>query len=241
MPRIRVLDFETQGFEPECLVCETGWCDVVGNPTDGWLIGEMGSTLHEVDTMPPGARAVHHISAEETQGFPVFSAETLWDVAKADGVDVVAAHNVAFDGQFWGPPQLPVICTFKSARQLWTLEAPSHGNGALRYWLEDRGVIKPDPALCYPPHRAGPDAYITAHVLIAMLREVKAAQMVAWTRMPCVQPTCPIGQQWRGKPWKDVDGGFLHWMIRQPDMEPDNVWNAQQELDRRQHRDDIVL
>lgn len=185
--------------------------------------------------MPPGARAVHHISAAETQGFPPFDAERMWDEAKADGVDVVAAHNAAFESQFWGAAQLPVICTFKSARQLWTLEAPSHGNMALRYWLEDRGTIAPDPALCYPPHRAGPDAYVTAHVLLAMLPLVpKVAQMVAWTRMPALQPTCPIGQQWRGKPWKDVESGFLHWVLKQADMDPDTAWNAQRELDARQ-------
>lgn len=122
----------------------------------------------------------------------------------------------------------------KAARQLWTLEAPAHGNGVLRYWLEERGVIQPDPALCYPPHRAGPDAYVTANILLAMLRVVPARQLVSWTKLPLVQPVCPIGQQWRGKPWAEVDGGFLQWMLRQPEMDADSKWNAQQEIERRQ-------
>lgn len=233
MPKIRVIDHEITGLEPECLVAETGWCDVIGD-VDGWKIGAHGSTLHEVEAMPPAARSIHHISAAETQGFPPFDAEAMWAAAIADGVDVVAAHNAKYDSQYWGAQQLPVICTLKAARQLWTLEAPSHGNGALRYWLEDRGVIQPDPALCYPPHRAGPDAYVTANILIAMLRIVPARQLVAWSKLPLVQPVCPIGQQWRGKPWSEVDGGFLNWMLKQPDMDADTKWNAQEELQRRE-------
>lgn len=232
MPKIRVQDQETTGLEPESLVVETGWCDILGD-ADGWKIGDMGSTLHEVEVMPPTARAIHHISAAETQGFPVFDVEAMWAKAKADGVDVIAAHNLKIDGQFWGVPQLPVLCTLKSARQLWPLEAPSHGNGALRYWLEDRGVIHPDPALCYPPHRAGPDAYVTANILIAMLRLVSAKQMIAWTKQPLRQPTCPIGKDWRGKPWAEVDAGFLQWVLRQNDMDPDTAHNAREELERR--------
>lgn len=110
MPKIRIIDHETQGLEPECAVAETGWCDVVGD-ANGWSIGDHGSTLHEVDSMPATARAIHHIAAADTQGFPPFDAVAMWDQAIADGVDVVAAHNQKYDGQYWGPPKLPVICT----------------------------------------------------------------------------------------------------------------------------------
>ncbi len=230
MPKIRIHDFETQGLEPHHKVCEVGWTDLL-NDGDGWLVGATSSTLCEVDHMPPPARAVHHISAEMTKGFPTFDAAALWVNAKADGVDVVAAHNARYDGQYWGEPKLPVICTFKSARQLWTLEAPSHGNGALRYWLEDQGLISPEAARCEPSHRAGPDTYVTALILQQMLSLTTAAQMVAWTKLPLVEPVCPIGE-WRGKIWSEVDAGFLRWMINKP-VEADLVWNAKRELDRR--------
>lgn len=236
MAKIRVCDFECTGLGPESLVCEHGFCDVIGSGDGHWEIGAHGSSLHEVETMPPDTRAIHHISAADTYGHPPFDPEEMWAQAKTDGVDVIAAHYASFDSQFWGAQQLPVICTFKVARQLWTREAPSHSNGALRYWLEDRGVIKPDPDLCYPPHRAGPDAYITANVLIAMLRIVPAKQMVAWTKLPVLMAVCPIGEKqgWRGKPWREVDAGFLRWIIDNIGDDPDVVWNAQQELQRRE-------
>lgn len=230
MTAIRVLDTETQGLEAEHMVCEIGWCDLVLSDA-GWEIGSHGSTLCRVDEMPPQARAVHHISAVETQAFPPFSAEAMWAQAKADGIDVVAAHYLAFDVMRFGEPQLPMICTYKAALRIWP-QAPAHGNGVLRYWLEDQGLIAPDHALTLPPHRAGPDAYVTAHVLLALLQLAKGAEMVAWTRDPAVLPTCPIGK-FRGKPWPDVEGGFLLWMLSQPTMEEDLKWNARRELDRR--------
>lgn len=236
MPRIRVLDTETQGLEAEHLVCELGWCDVV-NGGDGWKIDRHGSSLHRVDEMPPQARAVHHISAEETQGFPAFDPAAMWADCKVDGVDVVAAHVMAFDVLRFGDPPLPLICTFKAARQLWPREAPAHGNNVLRYWLQDRGLISLDPAKCLPPHRAGPDAYVTAHVLLAMLAHTTAAQMVAWTKLPVLQPVITFGKH-RGCEWSDraVGADYLDWIVTKSDMDADTKWNADQERQRRREQ-----
>jgi exodeoxyribonuclease X len=229
MPRIRVVDTETQGLEDDHKVCEFAFTDLI-KAGDDWTVSDTFSTLCQVDHMPPAARAVHHISAAETQGFPRFDPEAMWAQAKSDGVDVIAAHYLAFDLRHFGEPQLPMICTWKAALRVWP-DAPEHKNGTLRYWLEDRGDIAPDPALCVPAHRAGPDTYVTAHLLLAMLNHATAAQMVAWQKEPPQLPRCTIGD-WRGKPWPEVDAGFLRWMINKP-VEPDLVWNARRELERR--------
>lgn len=229
MPKIRVLDTETQGIEADHLVCELGWCDLDHDGT-AWRIGPHGSSLHRVDFMPPEAQGVHHISAEETHPFAPFHAGLMWAQAKLDSVDVVAAHYMQFDAARFGEPQLPLLCTWKAALRVWPT-APNHKNGTLRYWLQHQGLISPEHEHTLPPHRAGPDAYVTAHILMAALQHAKASEMVAWTKEPPVLPTCTIGE-WRGKPWSEVDAGFLGWMIRKP-VEPDLVWNAQRELDRR--------
>ncbi len=228
MPRIRVIDFETQGLEPTDKVCETGWCDLA-NDGDAWRLDRYGASLHRVEAMPPQARAVHHISAADTADFPPFSAPDLWRDAKVDGVNVVASHNVAFDGAFWGEPELPVLCTLKSARRLWP-DAPAHGNGVLRYWPEEQGLIAPNPALTLPPHRAGPDAYVTAHLLVAMLHLTSAAQMVAWTKEPLFQPRITFGKH-KGE-WAAAPRDYLQWILRS-DMDADTKWNAGRELERR--------
>jgi hypothetical protein len=55
-------------------------------------------------------------------------------------------------------------------------------------------------------------------------------EMIAITKQPRLLPTCPIGK-FKGKPWSQVDAGFLGWMLRQPTMEEDLKWNARREID----------
>jgi exodeoxyribonuclease X len=225
MTVIRVIDFETTGIEPPAEVCEVGICDLhldekrVSIPI-AWLCG--------VKSMPPEVRAVHHIQLAECEGLDPFAAERLLD----DGLAAVAAHNAEFETKFFTPTR-PLICTYKAALRVWP-DAPSHSNGALRYWLEDQGKIVLDHALTQPAHRAGPDAYVTAHILLALFNSgATGREMIAWTKEPRVLPTCPIGAEWRGKKWAEVDAGFLRWMTNNATMESDLKWNAQRELDCR--------
>jgi len=227
MTVVRVIDFETTGTEPpEAQVCEVGYCDVeieacVIRPPKSWLCG--------VDKMPPDVRAVHHISFLDCQTEPAFDPATLDD----EKVFAFAAHNFEFEGKFFQTPK-PVICTYKAALRVWP-DAPTHSNGGLRYWLEDQGMILPEHHMTQPAHRAGPDAYVTAWLLLALLREgATGKQMVAWTKEPKLLPRCTIGK-FRGKPWSEVEAGFLGWMLRQPDMDEDLKWNAAREIKLRRN------
>ena len=224
MTVIRVIDFETTGTEPPAEVCEVGICDLhledrrIYAPVS-WLCG--------VETMPKEVRAVHHISLLECAGKPAFDANRVL----VPGLAAIAAHNADFETKFF-QSSLPVICTYKAALRVWP-KAPSHSNGALRYWLEDQGAISPDHVLTQPAHRAGPDAYVTAHVLLALFSSgATGRDMAAWTKEPRLLPTCPLGK-FRGKPWSEVEAGFLGWMLRQPAMEADLKWNAEREIARR--------
>lgn len=231
MACIRVIDFETSDMEPPGEVIEVGFCDLIKYDR-GWAVGTPTSWLCGTEQpLSPGARAAHHITADEIAGWAPFDAEAIWTRAAVEGVDVVAAHNAEFEGRFWGAPKLPVLCTYKAALRIWP-DAPSHSNSALRYWLQDHGRIDPDHTKAQPAHRAAPDAYVTAHILSALLNEATASQMVAWTKEPRLLPRCPLGK-FRGKPWPEVDGGFLDWMLRQADMDPELKWNARRELERR--------
>ena len=228
---IRVLDFETTGMEPPAQVCEVGICDLTQLADGSWDVGEPDSWLcGGIDVMPPEVRAVHHITLDDLVGSPPFDRS---DVFKGSPVPVaIAAQNYAFEARFLGEHGLTSICTYKAALRIWP-DAPGHSNGVLRYWLEDQGLISLDHATAMPPHRAGPDAYVTAHILKAILATGAAGKdLAAWTREPALLPRCPIGQ-FRGKPWAEVEGGFLDWMLRQPDMDEGLKWNARRELDRR--------
>lgn len=231
MTVLRVIDFETTGMEPSAEVVEVGYCDLIGD--DGaWEVGQPVSWLCGVDAIPPETRAVHHISAAEVAGRPTFAA-TRSRMFEGDPVlSALVAHNLAFEEQFVGEHGALQICTLKAALRVWP-DAPAHSNGVLRYWLEERGMLSLDHETAMPPHRAGPDAYVTAHILKALFAAgATGREMVAWTKEPRLLPTCPIGK-FRGKAWADVEAGFLTWMLAQPTMEPDLKWNAQRELDRR--------
>lgn len=226
MTVIRIIDFETTGTEPpEGEVCEVGSCDFY---LEEGKINEPRSWLCGVNSMPPEVRAIHHISIAECAGKPVFEAGTM---LRDGDVQALAAHNAEFEMKFF-ESHLPVICTYKVALRAWP-EAPSHSNGALRYWLEDQGKIELRHELTQPAHRAGPDAYVTAHILKALFDTgLTGKQMVAWSKEPRLLPTCPLGK-FRGKPWAEVEAGFLGWMLRQPTMESDLKWNAEREIARR--------
>lgn len=231
MTVLRVIDFETTGMEPPAEVVEVGYCDLTQLADHTWSVGEPESWLCAVASIPPETRAVHHISMDDIVGTTSFDRAALLtdDVAPS----AIVAHNYDFEAKFLGEHGLPVICTLKAALRVWPA-APAHSNGVLRYWLEDEGKLSLTHDMAMPPHRAGPDAYVSAHILKALFETgVTGRDMVAWTKEPRLLPTCPIGK-FRGKPWPEVEGGFLNWMLGVADMEADLKWNARRELDRRQ-------
>lgn len=224
--KVRVVDFETSGFEPPVAeVCEVGYCDVIIE--DKHVCDPVSYLCGISGPMPPEVRAVHHIGKEDVESLDLFDSDRLDDGT----VTVFAAHNWEFENRFFQPAK-PAICTYKAALRVWPY-APSHSNGALFYWLLDQYLIDPDLSKSQPFHRAGPDAYATAWILVALLNSgATGKDMIAWTKEPRLLPKCTIGK-FRGKPWSEVEEGFLGWMMKQVDMDADLRWNAARELKRR--------
>lgn len=233
MPIVRVVDFETTSESPDSgVVIESGCWDL---RVDDGSITPSECRLYWADKIPPENRAIHHISLEMVQndspGSTAFDGDSFATWGDYDGIDCWAAHNSDFEVK-WFKPNKPMICTYKAALRVWP-ELASHSNGAVFYWLMDHGKIKPDLTLTQPTHRAGPDAYVTAWILKALFDAgITGKQMVAWTKEPKLLPKCPIGK-FRGKPWAEVETGFLSWMLKQADMDSDLKWNAEEELKRR--------
>ncbi|WP_024354184.1 DNA polymerase III subunit epsilon [Brevundimonas naejangsanensis] len=231
MPRIRVIDFETTGMEPPSAeVIEYGWCDLT-NDGSGWTVGKPQAHLYSVASIPPETRAVHHIAMSDLAGVV-----THFDEAEVhnpiEDVSVFAAHNLAFEDLFIPRRVLPGICTLKAALRVWA-HAPSHSNSVLRYWLEDQGLLSLDHDTAMPPHRAGPDAYVTAHILKALLAAgATGREMIAWTQEPRLLPKITFGKH-KGAAWKDAPRDYLEWVAFKSDLDGDTKWNAERELERR--------
>jgi exodeoxyribonuclease X len=211
---IRVIDTETTGFPPNASVCQVGWTDVT---VDSSL---PASSVHETfeylvkpeHPISLGAMAIHHLQERD-----VADAEPLgFYLPMLEAAEVLAFHNAAFDMTFF--PSLkgkPVIDTLKCAYVLYP-EAERHSNQYLRYYLE---LFDLPPERAMPPHGAGPDTFVTAHILVKMLEKVTAEELIKISQRPTLLPRVNFGK-YRGKLWKEVPIDYLSWLAGQ-DLEED--------------------
>lgn len=226
-PIIRILDFEATSLDDDAEIVEVGYTDLNITTRE---VGMPFSTLCRVSSMPPEVRAIHHIKASDTLAFPPYDRRCLYEDAVRANVYAWAAHNASYEERFI-IGRMPMFCTYKAALRRWP-DAPGHSVFSLLYWLEDQGKVTFDQEAAHPPHRAGPDSYATAILLKAILDDgVTGRVLREWSAEPRIFPKCPIGD-WRGKPWGDVDYGFLEWILKKID-DPDIRFNAALELEKR--------
>jgi exodeoxyribonuclease X len=239
--RIRVIDIETTGTEPDtAAICEVGWCDVVSTEIQedflegekrpgGWIVEAPHSVLiNPGHPIPPEVSAIHHIIDQDVVGAVQFR-EVIAAIFQTDGVDGFAAHNAKFERAFI-PDEVtggkPWVCTYKCALRLWK-DAPSHSNQALRYWRMPDGL---DRAVANVAHRAGPDAYVTAFHLRDMLNGGALVEhLIKRSSQPALLIKCHIGKE-RGKLWSEVDTGFLRWLLDK-DFDEDVMFTARHWLE----------
>ena len=229
---LRVVDIETTGLAPPAEIIEFGRVDVRIDGDNVRIERPKARIYRPLNGIPPETMAVHHITeADFDANTPVCTEDRLqlavWSGQKPD---VMVAHNCEFE-QLFIPTSitrdLPWICTQKAALRVWP-DAPRHSNQVLRYW---RGLTL-EAGLAMPPHRAGPDAWVTAHLLIELVKTATIEQMVDWSSKPKQLPTIPFGKH-RGLKWAEAPVDYLQWMVRQSDMNSDALACANEELARR--------
>ena len=229
-PIIRIIDLETTGDRAGGdRVVEIGWQDL--DWADGqWRVGsERGARFVNPERLIPArTQAVHHILDRDVEG-----AQTWLDVAPAilkpanRRVVALAAHRAAFEQRwcrkaFTGT--VAWICTYKCALRLWPDE-PSHANQFLRYSRRPRGL---DQDAGLPAHRAGPDAYVTAHLLREMLCVTQIETLIGWTREPALLPRVTFGEN-RGRRWSTMSDEFVAWVLQRRGFDADIRFTARHE------------
>jgi exodeoxyribonuclease X len=224
----RVVDVETTGVDPENdALVEIACVDVC----DESLSDIRHSLIKPPIPIPPIASAVHHITDLDVAGAPP-AREVVPEILFPEEPAIYVAHNSIFECEFLKSyiPGASWLCTFKGAKRVWP-DLLGYKNQELRYQLQ----LPCERNIANQSHRAGPDAYVTAHLLCRLLREVSVEDLLRWTTEPVYMPRCPIGKDkgFLDKPWSEVETGFLRWMIDKPIDNADAIWWADQELKRR--------
>lgn len=228
--RIVVVDTETTGDTETDQVCEVAAVTLNVTQT-GELVGvrTWSSLFRPTVPVRHEARAAHHITDEQLIGASLVTECLPLPIVG----DIVAAHLAEFDVRMLvqsGVPRtlLPerVICTWRCSMHLWP-QAPKHSNQTLRYYLG----VEPLKKVKGPPHRALPDALVTASLLLAALREKTPEQLVELTTMPVMLHTVRFGK-YRGQLWETLDDGYLHWILSK-DFDADAKFTAQHWINER--------
>lgn len=230
---IGVLDTETTGVEAgESSIVELAVVGVQFGITIGIGDKPYSSLVKPRHAISIEARATHHITDEEIEKKGIDYDEALIMSGIGDGsYAFLAAHNCEFDSKFIESP-LPWICTYRCAQHLWPT-APRYSNQVLRYWLEglNAELIKDTVGLevmKLPPHRALPDAWVTAHILTRMLRVKTPQELVELTKAPILQTKVRFGKHF-GLLWSEVPKSYLQWVIGQ-NFDNDTLHTAQHYL-----------
>lgn len=210
MNRIRFVWTEKNGrLAPEAAVCEIGYTDVWHAKPEGgdphWHVGATTATfVNPWRPIPPEISAVHHIVDADIVGAPSFD-EAIAPVLTGTKV-VLCAHNAKFERQFITAPAT-WICTYKVALHL-APNAPAHNLQTLRYWLK----LDVDRVKASPPHRAGPDTYVNAHLVARMAARLTIEDMVSISARPAMLPKFHFGKH-QGVPLRDVPSDYLNWVV----------------------------
>lgn len=208
----RVIDFETTGLRSSSGIMEIGITDLVWEGKSIEITDPKQWYTNPGIECEIGARAIHHITDDMIEGAPHPSV-ILQDLAT--GVDFFAAHNAKFDKQFYNPTK-PWICTMKVAQNLYPM-AESYKNQYLRYFLG----LEIDRAKADPPHSAGPDTYVTAHILrrqmIDLVKQGKpfVETLIAWSNSARLLKEVAFGKH-KGKTWEHMvqfESSYCNWVL----------------------------
>jgi exodeoxyribonuclease X len=159
-----------------------------------------------------GALATHHIMDEELVDCPPAASFTL-----PSDVHYIIGHNVDFDWEVIGRPDIKRICTLALARKLWP-ELDSHNQSALLYHLE-RATAR---ERMRNAHSALIDVGICAVILDHLCQQlsVKTIETLYVESEKARTPTTmPFGKH-KGMLLTDVPKDYKKWLLTQLDIDP---------------------
>ena len=162
-----------------------------------------------------GAMATHHIRDAEVADFPLTSTFSL-----PEGTQYLIGHNVDFDWEAIGKPEVKRICTLALSRALWP-ETDSHALGAMMYMLGDEEGIA---AARNQAHPAAGDAWMCYRLLTAHISP-RMPKIVDWDGMHRASERARIPKiitfgKHKGMEIAKLPRDYVDWLLRQADLDP---------------------
>jgi exodeoxyribonuclease X len=229
----RVIDFETTGT-PEsdgAEIIEAGRIDVDLEQRRVLTETAWSSLCRPRSLIPPETKAVHHIQEDDVADAPAWRDLIDEFMEGCAPTDYLVAHKADFEKHFFDGDGRPWIDTYKVARIIWP-DAPGHSNQCLRYWL----ALDFNPKLAHPPHRALPDAFVTAHIFAKMLEIETLERMVAISRYPALIKTMNFGKH-KGMTFEAAPMDYLEWLRDKSDMGEDVKFSARYWIQKRTRKE----
>lgn len=217
MAKAIIFDCETTGFNfPE--IIEAAWIEV-NEPYDLCPNGEYDQFFRPTKPIEIGAVATHNIIELDLIDAPPVSEFRL-----PDGLKYMIGHNIDFDWEAAGKPDVKRICTLALSRFLWP-NLDAHKQTAMMYYLfgkndEVRSKVK-------NAHNALCDVRNCSEVLERIIGELISRGYVVSTwdnlwsisEMARVPTRMPVGK-YKGELIKDLPASYVSWFLKQPDVDP---------------------
>ena len=210
MSRSIIFDTEATGIKEPVLI-EAAWLELasidpltVNNPFVQRYNPGKPITL--------GALATHHIMDEELVDCPPATSFSL-----PSDVEYLIGHNVDFDWEVIGKPEVKCICTLALARKLWP-NLDSHNQGALLYYL-DRNTAREQ---LRNAHSALTDVGICAVVLDQICQQLGIKtihDLYTESEKARIPTTMPFGKH-KGLLLTDLPSDYKQWLLAQGNIEP---------------------
>lgn len=207
-----IFDTETTGTDTADII-EAAWLKV-DQPTSLAIVEQFEQRYRPTHPISLGALAVHHIYDEELVDCPPCSQFSLPTDAQ-----YLIGHNVDYDWERCGKPEIKRICTLALSRRL--LPAlDSHSQSALMYYFfrpHARERLK-------NAHSALIDVENCRYLLQALLKLVPEPindweQLWLLSEQARLPQHMPFGKH-KGVPITELPLDYQDWVLRQKDLDP---------------------
>ncbi|MBU2765848.1 3'-5' exonuclease [Acidithiobacillus ferrivorans] len=217
MSQVLIIDTETTGFAEPVEAVEVAWIAVDPGPTDPILkpVTTFQQRYKPEKPISFGAMATHHITDEDLVDCPPSS-----DFVLPEGTTFIVGHNIDFDWNVIGKPEIPRICTLALSRRLWPDDL-GHSVGAMIYrLLKTKERAK---TMLKDAHSAYQDVLLTRIILHHILEQMPKVR--TWEKLweaserARIPVTMPFGKH-KGIPMAELPIDYCEWLLKQSEMDP---------------------